>query len=92
MARHRALDPLCPFVTSPNESGNVPIMSEMGTIDLMNEQSRLATFKNWTVSPAKGKLLKVLFDRMFGTLSGTLYNATVFGKGWFLLLQPIGSR
>lgn len=55
MARHRALDPLCPFVTNPNESGNVPIMSEMGTIDLMNEQSRLATFKNWTVSLAARK-------------------------------------
>lgn len=54
MARHRLLDPLCPFVVNPTSSGNTPIssqptQSEVVPVDLMNEQCRLATFKNWPV-------------------------------------------
>lgn len=54
MARHRQLDPLCPFVVSPTESGNIPIttqptVSAVVPVDLNNEQCRLDTFKNWPV-------------------------------------------
>lgn len=55
MARHRRLNSLCPFVLNPTESGNVPIAgqpttSEVIPVDHMNEQCRLATFRNWPVS------------------------------------------
>lgn len=55
MARHRLLDPLCPFVVNPTSSGNTPIssqptQSEVVPVDLMNEQCRLATFKNWPIT------------------------------------------
>lgn len=56
MARHRELDPMCPFVTNPIASGNVPVPTELGKVDLMNEQCRLATFKNWPVSVFKKKI------------------------------------
>lgn len=52
MARHRRIDPLCSFVQNPTNSGNVPLsgqptQSEVVPFDLMNEQCRLATFRNW---------------------------------------------
>lgn len=55
MAKHRRLDGRCPFVLNPSASGNVPItnqptISEVVPVDLMNEQCRLSTFKNWPVS------------------------------------------
>lgn len=56
MARHRLLDPLCPFVVNPTTSGNSPISTQPTQpdvpVDLMNEQCRLATFKNWPVKPS----------------------------------------
>lgn len=55
MARHRRLNSFCPFVLNPTESGNVPIAnqptsSEVISVDYMNEQCRLATFRGWPVS------------------------------------------
>lgn len=57
MIKHRTFSPDCPFVQNPNSSGNVPLnssnlisSSDMASVDLMNEQCRLATFYNWPVS------------------------------------------
>lgn len=58
MIKHRHLSPDCVFVVNSNSSGNIPInsysnssspSSDVAAIDLMNEQSRLATFHNWPV-------------------------------------------
>lgn len=58
MIKHRELSPECPFVVNPTSSGNIPInssssassSSDHATVDLLNEQCRLATFRNWPVS------------------------------------------
>lgn len=62
MTRHRQLNPLCPFVLNPTDSGNVPISnqptsSEVIPVDYMNEQCRLATFRDWPLDFITPQLL-----------------------------------
>ncbi|KAH1021446.1 hypothetical protein HUJ04_010959 [Dendroctonus ponderosae] len=53
MARHRALNPQCPFVLSSTSSGNVPAVDQLRTVpstsslDYRNEEVRLSSFVNW---------------------------------------------
>lgn len=51
MAKHKTLNPSCPFVLNPTTSGNVPIVSPTNvpsTSDLMkNETARLKSFAKW---------------------------------------------
>ncbi|RZC18428.1 inhibitor of apoptosis 2 [Asbolus verrucosus] len=57
MAKHKTLNPCCPFVTNPTTSGNVPIISQptnvpssSTTTDLMKDEAmRLKTFKKWPI-------------------------------------------
>lgn len=57
MGKHRRLKPDCPFVLDPTSSGNIPLNNvqpsaadSSPSIDLKNEQCRLATFSNWPVT------------------------------------------
>lgn len=98
MARHRLLDPLCPFVVNPTSSGNTPAstqstQSEVVPVDLMNEQCRLATFKNW---PVCGERYYAISDRT--TIMNSRFSfadhlrlTSCIGQGRILLLQSIGS-
>lgn len=52
MARHRHLNPQCPFVLDPSTSGNVPKTAQSADNhqpNLKNESVRLQTFVNWPV-------------------------------------------
>lgn len=57
MARHRRLDPRCPFIVNPATSGNIPKFQnsqnrsvEMDTELLQSELARLETYLNWPIS------------------------------------------
>lgn len=97
MARHRLLDPLCPFVVNPTSSGNTPIsnqptQSEVVPVDLMNEQCRLATFKNWPVGlVAMFSFWMWRFGKFPFKFPDHLRLSSCIGQGRILLLQPIGS-
>lgn len=99
IARHRLLDPLCPFVVNPTSSGNTPIssqptQSDVVPVDLMNEQCRLATFKNWPV--CNHYIVRTCKDNsmnseIFIQFLDHVCLTSRSGEGWFLLLQSIRS-
>lgn len=54
MAKHRRLNSECPFVLNPTSSGNVPMnlqstTTEVEPANVMNENYRLSTFRDWPV-------------------------------------------
>lgn len=55
IARHRTLNPQCPFVLNPATSGNIPCVvsppsiPSSSTFDYKNEATRLASFENWPI-------------------------------------------
>ncbi|XP_066156165.1 death-associated inhibitor of apoptosis 2 isoform X1 [Euwallacea fornicatus] len=56
MARHRSLNPECPFVLNPGTSGNVPSVitptspvPSSSSLDYKNEAVRLASYENWPI-------------------------------------------
>lgn len=55
MARHRLLNPQCPFVCNPVESDNVPILANASipaasqSMQFRSESDRLRTFSRWPV-------------------------------------------
>ncbi|XP_059489798.1 death-associated inhibitor of apoptosis 2-like [Neocloeon triangulifer] len=54
MVKHRALSPECPFVVSPLECGNVPILRRESSgfaqaqVDYRIESERLASYRGWS--------------------------------------------
>ncbi|GLV43984.1 Death-associated inhibitor of apoptosis 2 [Carabus blaptoides fortunei] len=53
MAKHRRLDPSCPFVINPSTTGNVPKLTTNSTVNLLPPTSTLAQPSTTTASPSE---------------------------------------